>query len=259
MNERLGIGKVLSGTVTLVLDHLPWLFLLTVAYLALDRAVDWLAFGADVNAFMAVTPNGTLVPFQQSASQLAAFAVQAATVWLVLARNEIAARHAPLALVGVVLLFTAVNSSAFFLRNLLALQLMPGAVVPLAIGLIVGGIAIVYLTLCWWLAPAVAVAEGRGPLAAIKRSFALSKGNRARMFAIWILIVVVNAVPMFALWGLSGYGVPPRTVIPLWSPVGMASLAIQIALTMITGPCIAATYLDLRRIKDGAPEIGVFE
>ncbi len=65
------------------------------------------------------------------------------------------------------------------------------AVVVLALG---GVVATVYVATSTLVMPVAATVEGAGPMAALRRSWALSEGNRWRVLGLQLLLVVLNGV-----------------------------------------------------------------
>ena len=63
-----------------------------------------------------------------------------------------------------------------------------------AIAALVGLMTTFFILASTLVAPVVATLEGVGPIAAIRRSFSLSKGNRWRILGLQLLLVVINGV-----------------------------------------------------------------
>ena len=114
-----------------------------------------------------------------------------------------------------------------------------------AIGVLAGVIATFFIVASTLVAPVVATIEGVGPVAAIRRSFSLSKGNRWRILGLQLLLVVIN--------GVISAVVSAVFVTTLISDLGLRSAAQQVvnALTTIAWAPVewgtfAILYYDLR-------------
>jgi hypothetical protein len=106
----------------------------------------------------------------------------------------------------------------------------------------------------------VAVAERRGPMAALERSVALTSGYRWRILALRLpVIVVVAAIAVFRfpLWPYDD----PGATLRLDAQAAVLFL-VAIALELFTRVLEAVTYVQLREAKDGVPRtelVRVFE
>jgi hypothetical protein len=121
--------------------------------------------------------------------------------------------------------------------------------------LIVPGI---FLAIAWSLAIPTVLIEIKGPLESMKRSFALTKGSRFRIFIILILVTlfgyvisIVIQVPIGILIGLRGLQNP--ALIPAWLNIialiaGLISSCLVVPISMIA---VSLIYYDQRVRKEG--------
>jgi hypothetical protein len=61
-------------------------------------------------------------------------------------------------------------------------------------GVCAGLVGTVYLTASWMVSPAVVILEDAGPIAALRRSWALSTGSRWRILGLVLLLLVLQVV-----------------------------------------------------------------
>ena len=107
----------------------------------------------------------------------------------------------------------------------------------------------------WSVAVPALVEERVGIFGALKRSNALTRGSRWRIFALGIILIVVISIPSFlsaAVIGVSGLrGAGLGTITPAILVFGLVTaLATLFALAVL-----ASTYVELRYVKDGiAPD-----
>lgn len=106
-----------------------------------------------------------------------------------------------------------------------------GLIAYIAIGL--GSILIlpgIFLTVCLIFVPMAVVIEDAGPIEALERSWELTSGNRLRLFALGLIIVVGSGV-VGGIFGLLGFFIPivDIFVFPLlFSIVALFSVAVQV-------------------------------
>jgi hypothetical protein len=128
----------------------------------------------------------------------------------------------------------------------------PGLLDTAAIGLGIVGTAFGAWLLCTlFVITPVAVAERRGPIAALKRSIALTSGYRWRVLAQRLPIIVVFAaiaVFRFPMWPYDDPGA--RLKLDAQAAV---LFFVAIALELFTRVLEAVTYVLLREAKDGVP------
>ena len=108
------------------------------------------------------------------------------------------------------------------------------------------------------LAPNAAIIEGCGAFAAMRRSATLTLGNRWRILGIGILAGGAVVIAMFALWAVSGVGVPPRAALSILTPVGILSFLLQITLGIVFATSSAIVYSDLSGTTGVAPHADAF-
>ncbi|MEO8114141.1 MAG: hypothetical protein ABI655_07175 [Phenylobacterium sp.] len=128
----------------------------------------------------------------------------------------------------------------------------------LAIGLLSGlGITVGFLLLfvpgaivamLWCVAGPSAVVENTGIFAAFTRSAALTKGDRWRIFGLFLLLGLAILVVELAVYALVGGITAPVTLSP--GRIAATTL-IAIVTQLVTVTTIAALYFELRRARDG--------
>jgi uncharacterized membrane protein len=114
-----------------------------------------------------------------------------------------------------------------------------------ALGILFGLVATVYIFASTLVTPVVATLEGLGPIAAIRRSFRLSTGNRWRIIGLQLLLLVLNAV-IGALLSAIFLGsfindVTTRTIVQQ-----VANLLTNVAWAPVQWGTFAILYYDLR-------------
>jgi len=139
--------------------------------------------------------------------------------------------------------------------GVIGLSLLVGLCVGVAfVALIVPG---VLLALMWSLAVPVKVLENKGATDSMSRSSELTKGDRGRIFVIWILFIVMSfGVSLLLQWpieiaaGVSSRAAMQRTA-PVWQ---VASLAATFISECLVGPLatisFALIYYDERVRKE---------
>jgi len=113
------------------------------------------------------------------------------------------------------------------------------------LGILFGLVATVYIFASTLVTPVVATLEGLGPIAAIRRSFRLSTGNRWRIIGLQLLLLVLNAV-IGALLSAIFLGsfindVTTRTIVQQ-----VANLLTNVAWAPVQWGTFAILYYDLR-------------
>jgi hypothetical protein len=143
-----------------------------------------------------------------------------------------------------------------------------------AIGAIFGLIALFFLVflpvmlffaVVWIAAIPAAIQERLGPIAALQRSWTLSRGHRWKLaamiviFAIAIMMVsgVASSVTM-PFMTMSGTGNPEEAFGRMMPIMAIQSFLGSLTL-VVTYPALAATYVNLRNAKEGAPQEMVAE
>ncbi|MBO0686682.1 MAG: glycerophosphoryl diester phosphodiesterase membrane domain-containing protein, partial [Candidatus Dormibacteraeota bacterium] len=148
---------------------------------------------------------------------------QRATIWLVLravSRNY-------LGLLALVLLYL-----------LVAMLCLTCVLIPLALWILVR----------WAVALPVMLAEGAGPLAALSRSWHLTRGSWWRVFGILVVVIVLSYVAN----NLVGLMSIPAALLPFLPPLVRVLLVITVStvggalVTPIWKLCFVLIYLDLR-------------
>lgn len=132
------------------------------------------------------------------------------------------------------------------LLPLIAIGLVSG--IAIAIGLVLLVVPGIYLALGWAVAVPVLVQEREGVFGSLSRSRALTKGSRWRLFAMFLVVLVVLWVLQIPLGLISllGASIGPAAVAPA------ISAGISATLSSVFSTTIAAvSYIELRRIREG--------
>jgi hypothetical protein len=154
------------------------------------------------------------------------------------------------------------DSLAVGLRNFLPLI---GLTILLAIAVIFGFILIIVpgiMMLCaWCVALPSLIADRTGIMGAFGRSAELTRGNRWRIFALFVLlwvVAVVLGVVFNVIGGVStlGAGGPAAVVERMTSPLFIVLLVIRTVITAVVGSTFAAVlYVELRKARElGGPQ-----
>jgi hypothetical protein len=133
------------------------------------------------------------------------------------------------------------------LLPLVALFLLEGLAVGIGLAmLLVPGII---LLCCWAVSLPVLVMEPAGPIEALRRSTALTRGNRGAVLTLGVMFVGLNAAVLIAAWFLA-------TLFLLAGPLSVLALAVSglanALLSVLTAAGMAALYAELLRIAPAA-------
>jgi hypothetical protein len=132
---------------------------------------------------------------------------------------------------------------------LLALALLTVVLGPTAICLPV----FIWILVRWSVAVPALLAEGKGPIQAIQRSWDLTRDNWWRLFGILVVVVLLQSVMN---WVLGVASLPIAIAIPFVSPLVRGSIAVTVTtlgsavVTPILYLCIVLLYFDLRIRKE---------
>jgi len=153
-----------------------------------------------------------------------------------------------LALLAIVALWAVV----FIVAGLIAAIGQGGAIGILALALasIVALVGTFYLGASWLVAPVIVVLEKAGPMAALRRAWRLSEGNRWRIIGIQALLGILNVVLSVLLGGLFAIGAQgdqPGIGSVVQSLVNLASTIIWAPVEWIA---FTVLYYDLRVRKE---------
>lgn len=132
------------------------------------------------------------------------------------------------------------------LLPLLAIGIVSG--VAIVIGLMLFVVPGIYLALGWAVAVPVLVQEREGVFGCLSRSRTLTRGSRWRLFAMFLVVLVVLAVLQapLGLFAVLGSSIGPAYLAP------MISTGISATLSSVFNTAIAAvSYIELRRIREG--------
>ena len=257
---RLQVGAIVARSFRLALDNVALLLPITIVAEALRQAIDWAMNGENP---MLILPAGDLKekydpigPLLELPHDFVAAIETAAIVWIaysMLARRPTSFRDAAAAvgrsIVPILLIDLAGNALSAggdMIRQ--AMTAFPAAGLVFVVWVPLS----VYLTLCWWVAAPAAIIEGRNTIGAFRRSTELTRGHRAAIVGIAIVVALCFLVPAGLLWFASGVGFPPHADIARLSPIGLAATLLELAISMVIGTSTAAIYADLRVFKDGA-------
>jgi len=89
-------------------------------------------------------------------------------------------------------LFTRRGIAAF--GHLLAFGIVLSVFAAINVVLVIGTIVYVFVLVCVWFAPLRIAAEDEGFVSAMRESWALTRGNRLRLFALGVIFVVIAGV-----------------------------------------------------------------
>lgn len=117
-----------------------------------------------------------------------------------------------------------------------------------AIGMIFLIVPGIYLWLGWSVAIPILIQERAGVFGSMSRSRELTRGNRWRLFALFLIIVVMVWIVQVAFGLLSFFG----------ASLGQASLSLAVAAaingtvsSVLITTAAAVSYIELRRVKEG--------
>lgn len=171
-----------------------------------------------------------------------------------------AALGALLPMLGLLLFMTFLFVVAVFAWGIAAGIAALGANYAIMVVMLVGlTAAAVYLVVRWVAAVPVVVVERPGVIQSLRRSSALTEGHRWQIFGLVVLYAVALVVLQAVLRAvLPGAEYQPTRVISdaAWLISSGVVLVTQIATSMIVAVGIAASYFELRQIKEG---VGVEE
>ncbi|UAJ09763.1 hypothetical protein [Polymorphobacter megasporae] len=108
----------------------------------------------------------------------------------------------------------------------------------------------IIFALMWSVSVPALVEERRGVLASMGRSRALTKGSRWRLFGLFLVAGLILLVPPALISGIAARlqgGIPS----PL-SPAVLLAGSLSALAAMLLATIIAATYVELRTVKEGA-------
>jgi Membrane domain of glycerophosphoryl diester phosphodiesterase len=152
-------------------------------------------------------------------------------------------------IIGVVLL-----PMLAFIAGLIVVSLLSVLAVPLGV---IAGLAffvlVVMFVIRWSAAVPACVVEGLGPVASLRRSAELTRGNRWKIFAVFVLIfviIIIAGIVVFAItapFALAGAGTGFVGVII----AGLIGLIVSAVYTAYFNIVQALIYHDLRVAKEG--------
>jgi hypothetical protein len=283
----LGVGDIVDRVFNLYRQRPgPLLVLSTVPYLALilGLGILVLSFGSALGGFGPVidfvnrnprgapVPPGLLTGLGEAASALIGFLLLAILVAIVLFATQTAAvikamvaqylgkpmtvgaafaaglRASPRIILAGLLVFLAfiglwiALGAAFVWSN-------NGIVVGL--GIIGGLVATVFIFVSWVVVPCVVTVEGTGPVHALRRSWALSHGNRWRILGLQLLLLILQFVLSALLTALSVAAFAFTDQVVRFVIQQLANFAAQIIWVPIQWGATAILYLDLRVRHEG--------
>jgi hypothetical protein len=117
--------------------------------------------------------------------------------------------------------------------------------IAVALGILFGLVATVYIFASTLVAPVVATLEHAGPVTAIRRSFRLSAGNRWRIIGVQLLLLILNAV-IGALLSAVFLGSFINDITVRTAVQQVANLITNVAWAPVQWGTFAILYYDLR-------------
>jgi uncharacterized membrane protein len=108
----------------------------------------------------------------------------------------------------------------------------------------------VILFVMWSVAIPVVVVEGVGPVAALGRSRALTKGSRWAIFGLSLVALILVSVISFAIYGFNLAAMSTAATDPSLVRI-IASILVGTVTTVLMYAGIAAIYSELRMVKEG--------
>lgn len=97
-----------------------------------------------------------------------------------------------------------------------------------------------YVAVRMLLTSAVASEEGLGPVATLKRSWSMSRGNWLRLFAFLVLLIIAAAIAMTAVAAIVGLAV--RAILGEMEPMSLAMLIVSLA-SQIVGAAVTVVFM----------------
>ena len=128
----------------------------------------------------------------------------------------------------------------------------------MALGLIILIVPGVILALMWAVTGPVVVIEKRGILAAFGRSHDLTRGNRWSILGLFVIYMIASwAIGMVLFIALAATGLSTVAVVDFSNPVALlmtvvVAPAVNALTTLIGAAGVAALYVELRTVKEGA-------
>lgn len=122
--------------------------------------------------------------------------------------------------------------------------------VGVVLGLILLVVPGVMLGLAWCMAGPALIAEQSGITQSFTRSADLTRGNRWRLFAMFLIFGLAMAI-IQSVFGAVGLAVSYASPAFFSGPRLLGSAILATVSTALAGPGVAATYLQLRELKGG--------
>jgi hypothetical protein len=143
------------------------------------------------------------------------------------------------------------RSFAASLRSLLPL-IATGILVILGcyVGMIFLIVPGIILFVMWSVAVPVVVVEGVGPIKALGRSRALTKGSRWAIFGLSLVAIIIIMILSFAIYGFNLAAMSTATLSPKLPQI-IASGLVSCVTTVLAYVGIASIYSELRMVKEG--------
>ena len=234
--DRFRIGRVFGDSFAVIGRNLALCIGLGMAFHALPRFVAWLWY---MHSGAARLKAGTFV------SQYPGLVVLGAAAYLVsTAILQTAVTRATIVdLRGEKPTFADCFGMALILFfPLLGLSLL--ATLGIVVGLVLLIVPGILLVLRWAVVVPVLVQERRGVLDSMARSRDLTKGSRWALLGLWLITIVVSALASLVI---------NRIAIPFNVTLGLATEAsVRTALLVLSTVVSAVSYVELRRVKEGA-------
>ncbi len=127
------------------------------------------------------------------------------------------------------------------------------SVIAIYAGLILLLVPGLILALMWSVATPAMVSEGLGVFASLGRSRALTKGHRWAIFGLLLVVALLTFVPLLLVPLLSGaFSNPAAYQASPFGPAQIINAGLSMLVSMLFAVIIAAIYVELRTIKEGA-------
>jgi uncharacterized membrane protein len=232
---RFDMGRVVTATFASVQKHAAILLPASLVYLALTQGVTYFGMSSIDPARLIFSPIYWIILV---ITLIGGFILQAFVIHVVVDGHR---GNTP----------TIGNSLSAAVKSFIPL-LVTGILTVLGayLGLFLLIVPGVILFVMWSVAVPVVVVEGAGPIAALGRSRALTKGSRWAIFGLCLVALILVSVISFAIYGFNLAAMSTATQNPSVVRI-IASILIGTITTVLMYAGIAAIYSELRMVKEG--------